>query len=174
MPDQNSLTSGFHRMHDSAAANLDKKAGTFIRLNKAVGPYGTILFFVGFVGCLFFGTLGVWIKYDIANPIVKGHLEYLKSETDKSQRMIDTQGAMKDALEAIVEQSKELNSKTEKTHEMQATTQALLQQQTEWHRRSTEEQRKTNQLLQTGRIKVSNGPETADGKSPMPMDGQPN
>lgn len=149
---------------------MSEKAGVFIRLNKTVGPYGAVLFFFALAICGSVCVLAVWVRQDVAKPIVDGHLKYLADQTERAKTIEGTQVSIRDALEETVGQLKALNESTEKTHAMQMTTQELLKAQTEWHRRSTEEQRKTNALLQNGRIKVSNGPETADGSKPMPMD----
>lgn len=172
MPDNNSLTHGL-RM-SSEHASIERKAGVFIRLNKTVGPYGAVLFFFALAVCGSMGVTAVWVRQDIVKPIVDGHRAYLEDQTKRAAVIEETQVAIKDSLGVMVQQSKELNEKTDQTHEMQLMTQELLKQQTEWHRRSTDEQRKTNTFLQTGRIKVSNGPETANGGDPMPMGTQPN
>lgn len=171
VPDgKNSLAgSGFRMPHTTTTA---EKAGVFIRLNKTVGPYGAVLFFFALAICGAICVLAVWVRQDVAKPIVDGHLRYLNEQSERAKVIEGTQVSIRDALEETVSQLKGLNEAATKTQEMLATTQELLKAQTEWHRRSTEEQRKTNNLLQTGRIKVSNGPETADGSKPMPMDNQ--
>ena len=157
------------RLPHESAVSMERKASVFIRLNKAVGPYGAVLFFFA-IAVAGIGVAAGWmVRQDVVLPVVKGHVEYLKTETDQRKQLVNSQNQISSALSDAVNELKGMKDETAKTHELQEKTHLLLEAQTEWHRRAVEESRKTNQLLQNSRIKVSNGPEAAS-KEASPMD----
>lgn len=162
------------RLPHSSKADLESKAGIFIKLNKTVGPYGAILFF--FSAAVFFCMCcgAWWFRYDVAKPIVDGHLKRLNDQDERSDKIEEVQNSINTGLATIATQVTEQRKGLSEIVDSIKETHTLLKAQTEWHRRSTEEQRKTNALLQNGRIKVSNGPEVVAGEERPPSPMEPN